>query len=80
MPEGTPLTLQRGPLANCKGLCYGKYTIIRGVLNYVDTFEKEETINLQQVADALIALEKEIQTADAQIANYCKQLSIATPF
>ncbi len=47
---------------------------------YVDTFEKEETVNLQQVADQLKALETEIQTTDTQIADYCKQLGIATPF
>lgn len=47
---------------------------------YVDTFIKEETINLQQVADALKALETEIQTTDTQIADFCKQLNIATPF
>ncbi|HRH50455.1 MAG TPA: type I restriction-modification system subunit M [Panacibacter sp.] len=47
---------------------------------YVDTFIKEETVNLQQVADALKALETEIQTTDMQIADFCKQLNIATPF
>lgn len=47
---------------------------------YVDTFEKEETIDLQQVAHALKALETEIQTTDTQIADYCKELNIATPF
>jgi len=47
---------------------------------YVDTFEKEETIDLQQVADALKALETEIQTTNTQIADYCKQLNIAPPF
>lgn len=47
---------------------------------YVDTFEKEETVNLQQVADELKVLETEIQTTDTQIADYCKKLGIATPF
>lgn len=47
---------------------------------YVDTFEKEETIDLQQVAAALKALETEIQTIDTQIAEFCKQLNIETPF
>jgi len=47
---------------------------------YVDTFEKEETIDLEQIADALKSLETEIQNTDTQIADYCKQLNIATPF
>ena len=47
---------------------------------YVDTFEKEETINLQQIADELKALNTAMQTTDATIAYYCKQLNIATPF
>lgn len=47
---------------------------------YVDTFEKEEAINLQQVADELKALEKDMQATDTLIADFCKQLNIATPF
>lgn len=47
---------------------------------YVDTFEEEEPIDLQAVSDELKNLEKGIQETDAVIADYCKQLSIDTPF
>ncbi len=47
---------------------------------YVDTFEEEEAVNLKTVSAALKNLEKEIQTTDATIAAYCKELGIDTPF
>lgn len=47
---------------------------------YVDTFEEEEPVDLQAVSDTLKALDKEMETTDATIADYCKQLGIDTPF
>ncbi len=47
---------------------------------YVDTFEEEEAVNLKTVSKELKNLEKEIQTTDATIAEYCKELGIETPF
>ncbi|PCJ22825.1 MAG: type I restriction-modification system subunit M [Flavobacteriales bacterium] len=47
---------------------------------YVDTFEEEEAINLDEVANALKALDKDIAATDNTIADFCKQLNIATPF
>jgi type I restriction enzyme M protein len=47
---------------------------------YVDTFEEEEAVNLKAVSKELQALEKDIQTTDAAIANYCNELGIDTPF
>ncbi len=47
---------------------------------YVDTFEEEEAIDLTKVSKELKNLEKEIQTTDAAIAAYCKELGIDTPF
>lgn len=47
---------------------------------YVDTFEAEEVIDLDALADELKALELNIKTADASIANFCKELGINTPF
>jgi len=46
---------------------------------YVDTFEEEEPVDLEAVADELQNLEKEMQEADVEIANYCKQLGIKAP-
>ena len=47
---------------------------------YVDTFEEEEAVDLKAVSKELKQLEKEIQTTDAAIAAYCKELGIDTPF
>lgn len=47
---------------------------------YVDTFEEEEPIDLDAVANELKALDKDITTTDKAIADFCKQLGINTPF
>lgn len=47
---------------------------------YVDTFEEEEPVDLNEVAAALQAIEIEIKETDQTIAEYCKELNIATPF
>ncbi|MEI6705861.1 MAG: type I restriction-modification system subunit M [Methylococcales bacterium] len=47
---------------------------------YVDTFEEEQRIDLQQIAGELSALENEIKATDENIAVFCKKLGIHTPF
>ncbi len=47
---------------------------------YVDTFEQQTPINLSEVASQLKQLDKDIQTINADIAEYCRQLGIDTPF
>lgn len=47
---------------------------------YVDTFEAEESVDLHSVSDKLQALDKDMQQTDTEIADYCKQLGIDTPF
>jgi type I restriction enzyme M protein len=47
---------------------------------YVDTFEEEEPVDLAAVSKELKAIDKDMKTTDATIANYCKQLGIDTPF
>lgn len=47
---------------------------------YVDTFEEEDPIDLDVVANELQALEKDIIETDATIADFCNQLNIKTPF
>ena len=47
---------------------------------YVDTFEAEESIDISAIAKQLKALEKEIKTTDAELAGFCKELGIETPF
>ncbi|KAB8155442.1 type I restriction-modification system subunit M [Kordia sp. TARA_039_SRF] len=47
---------------------------------YVDTFEEEEPIDLNEVANALQAIETDIAEVDTTIADFCQQLNIKTPF
>lgn len=47
---------------------------------YVDTFDPEEPIDLETVSNELKALDKDIKQTDTDIADFCKQLGIDTPF
>jgi type I restriction enzyme M protein len=47
---------------------------------YVDTFEEEEPVDLATVSSALKAIDTDLATTDATIADYCMQLGIDTPF
>jgi len=47
---------------------------------YVDTFEAEAEIDLDAIAKQLQALQVESQKTDAIIADFCKELGIASPF
>jgi type I restriction enzyme M protein len=47
---------------------------------YVDTFEEEETVDLDAVATQLQQLEQNIITNDTTIADFCEQLNIKAPF
>lgn len=47
---------------------------------YVDTFEEEEEINLDQVAEELRALDSDLKSNEVSLIGFCKQLGISTPF
>lgn len=47
---------------------------------YVDTFEEEDPIDIDAVSNELKILEAEIENTDIEIASFCKELEIATPF
>ena len=47
---------------------------------YVDTFEEEEPVDLKAVCKELKDMDKDMAQSDIEIANYCKQLGIDTPF
>lgn len=47
---------------------------------YVDTFEEEESVDLGAVAKELKALETEMESTDKNIATFCKELGIESPF
>jgi type I restriction enzyme M protein len=47
---------------------------------YVDTFEEEEPVDLAEVSEQLVALEKEMGETDKVIAGFCEELGIKAPF
>lgn len=47
---------------------------------YVDTFEAEESIDLDTIAEELKTLDNSMSETDETIADYCRQLNISTPF
>jgi type I restriction enzyme M protein len=47
---------------------------------YVDTFEKEDEIDLTSVSAELKTIEKELENSKSTIASFCKELQIDTPF
>jgi type I restriction enzyme M protein len=47
---------------------------------YVDTFEAEDSIDLDVIAGELKTLETAINETDKTIEDYCQQLNISTPF
>ncbi len=47
---------------------------------YVDTFEEEEPVDLDEVSSKLKALESDMVTTDETIAEFCDELGIAKPF
>ncbi len=47
---------------------------------YVDTFEEEEAVDLEQVANELEALNTAMESTDNTIAAFCRELNIKAPF
>jgi len=47
---------------------------------YVDTFEEEEVINLDEVSSELKSLEDDMNSTDETIKSFCDELGITTPF
>jgi type I restriction enzyme M protein len=47
---------------------------------YVDTFEEEECIDLDRLSTELQDLDKQLANTQAEIAAFCKELNIKTPF
>jgi len=47
---------------------------------YVDMFEEKEEIDLEVVCKKLVELDKNIKTTESEIAKFCKELNISTPF
>lgn len=47
---------------------------------YVDTFEAEESIDINAIAAEIKSLDASIAVIDSTIAEFCKELNISTPF
>lgn len=47
---------------------------------YVDTFEEEESIDLDAVTSELQEIEKSMEATDKEITEFCKELGIKSPF
>ena len=47
---------------------------------YVDTFEAEDSIDINAIAAEIKELDQQMVSIDAAIADFCKQLNISTPF
>ena len=47
---------------------------------YVDTFAKEEFIDINSIAKQIRILENETSKTDSELAAFCKELNIETPF
>ena len=50
------------------------------IQRYVDTFEEEEVVDIEEVTKELQALENDMQKTDKVIAGFCKELGIPSPF
>lgn len=47
---------------------------------YVDTFEEEEPVDLDAVANELESLEAQMHSVDSELSDFCAQLNIKAPF
>lgn len=50
------------------------------ISRYVDTFEEEEVIDINEVAEKIQFLDTSIEGVDMKIAGFCKELWIKSPF
>lgn len=55
-----------------------KYNL--NIPRYVDTFEAEETIDIEEIAKEIKLLNSDLMATDQCIASFCKELKISTPF
>lgn len=65
-------------VADLKEVAENDYNL--NIPRYVDTFEEEEPIDLDTVSEDLKSLDSEITSTDEEIADFCSQLNIKTPF
>lgn len=64
--------------ATLKEIAENDYNL--NIPRYVDTFEAEETINIEAISNELKQVAKALEATDKKIAEFCKVLNISTPF
>jgi len=47
---------------------------------YIDTFEEEVDVDLEQVSQEIQSIEQELSETNQTIESFCKELNISTPF
>jgi type I restriction enzyme M protein len=47
---------------------------------YVDTFEEEDDVDLEDVSSEIKKLEKDLSETNSIVLKYCQELNISTPF
>jgi type I restriction enzyme M protein len=65
-------------LATLKEIADNDYNL--NIPRYVNTFEEEEKINITTVSKQLKSLEREMKNTSEELAAFCKELKIDTPF
>ena len=65
-------------VANLEEIKENDYNL--NIPRYVDTFEEEETIDLDAVSKELRQVDELMESTDKTIADFCKQLNLVTPF
>jgi type I restriction enzyme M protein len=64
--------------ASLKEIAENDYNL--NIPRYVDTFEKEDEIDIDAIASQIIELDKTMLDTDKLIAGFCAELNIKTPF
>ena len=65
-------------IASLKEIAENDYNL--NIPRYVDTFEEEEAIDIEAVANDIKLVDKDIESIDKVIASFCIELGISTPF
>jgi type I restriction enzyme M protein len=65
-------------LASISEIAENDYNL--NIPRYVDTFEEEEAVDLKAVSMELRSVAEALEATDANIAEFCKELGIETPF
>lgn len=66
---------KRAPL---KEIAENDYNL--NIPRYVDTFEAQDIIDINKLAEELVALDQQMAETNKTIAEFCRQLNISTPF